>query len=413
MGFMQNTSPLRNLPTDITLKLSDGTIEAQKMMLAYISPVFEKMFYGKFKETKSKVVDLPNDSHRIMKLLLDIVFEENCEMESLDDIIPLMEAVERYQINKAPVQQMCDEAILAQMNAKNYFILLPKFAYLMSKDDLSNAANKVIKFTNSNFIASCNHAINLPEEVLLRLIQHQHLNAHDLEIFEFLVKWYNHQTGHFGKSLKLTSQIFACVRYTRIIPQILTSRIATCNLIDQQLLSDAYHFIYSSEELSQDRNHKSFSVSIFRKPMGCVTFNWKGFHNVSLVRNYSSISGSDVSGNFSSIPVDKYILKSAPLKNEIYYFRLKNIYLSNGSDLSKLLVAISDASENYLASTPVSSDSIITLYVHGRYAFLKLVEICSNTVVSTLSVTGDNPFSVCICRPPGCFKKVSFSFIIS
>ena len=413
MGFMQNTSPLRNLPTDITLKLSDGTIEAQKMMLAYISPVFEKMFYGKFKEAKSKVADLPSDSHRIMKLLLDIVFEESCEMESLDDIIPLMEVVERYQINKAPVQQMCDEAILAQMNAKNYFILLPKFAYLMSEDHLDNAANKVMKFTNRNFIASCNRAINLPEEILLRLIQHQHLNVHDLEIFEFLVKWYNHQTGHLSKSLKLTSQLFACVRYTRIIPQILTSRVASCNLVDQQLLSDAYHFIYSSEELSQDGNHKSFSISIFRKPMGCVTFNWKGFDNVSLVRNYSSFTGFDVSGNFSSIPVDKYILKSAPLKNEIYYFRLEKIYLSIGSDLSKLLVAISDASENYLASTPVSSDSIITIYVHGRYVFLKLVEICSNTVVSTLSVTGVNPFSVYICRPAGCFKKVTFSFIIN
>ena len=27
-------------------------------------------------------------------------------MESLDDIIPLMEVVERYQINKAPIQQI-------------------------------------------------------------------------------------------------------------------------------------------------------------------------------------------------------------------------------------------------------------------------------------------------------------------
>jgi len=96
MGFMQNTSPLHCLPSDVTLKLSSGSIEAQKMMLAFISPVFERMFYGNFKEAKSKIVDLPNDSYKIMKLLLDIVFEESCEMESLDDVIPLMEVVECY-----------------------------------------------------------------------------------------------------------------------------------------------------------------------------------------------------------------------------------------------------------------------------------------------------------------------------
>ena len=75
MGFVR-TSPLHRLPTDVTLKLSDGRIKAQKMMLACVSPVFERMFYGNFKEAKSKVVDLPNDSHKIMKLLLDIVFED-------------------------------------------------------------------------------------------------------------------------------------------------------------------------------------------------------------------------------------------------------------------------------------------------------------------------------------------------
>ena len=85
-------------------------------------PSFWENILCNFKKAKSKLVDLLNDSHKIMKLLLDIVFEETCEMESLDDIILLMEVVERYQINKVPVQQMCDEAILTQMNAITYFV---------------------------------------------------------------------------------------------------------------------------------------------------------------------------------------------------------------------------------------------------------------------------------------------------
>ena len=78
-------------------------------------------------------------------------------MESLDDIIPLMEVVERYQINKTPVQQMCDEAILTQMNAKNYYMLLPKFAKMMHKDNVEKVADKVMKFTNDDFIASMHY----------------------------------------------------------------------------------------------------------------------------------------------------------------------------------------------------------------------------------------------------------------
>ena len=76
-------------------------------MLASVSPVFKRIFYGNFKKAKSKLVDLLNDSHKIMKLLLAIVFEESCEMVNVDDIILLMEVVQHYLINKAPVQQMC------------------------------------------------------------------------------------------------------------------------------------------------------------------------------------------------------------------------------------------------------------------------------------------------------------------
>ena len=418
MGFMQNTSPLRRLPSDVTLKLPDGTIKAQKMMLAFISPVFEKMFYGNFKEAKSKVVQLPGDSHKIMKLLLEIVFEESCEMESLDDIIPLMEVVERYQINKAPIQQMCDEAILAQMNSNNYYILLPKFASLMHEANIEVAAQKVMSFTHNNFIASYNQAKFLPEEILLPLLQHKSLENHDLKIFEFLLKWHEHQTQSLGKSLQLTSRLFECVRYTRIIPQILTSKVASCNLVDRQLLSDAYHFIYSMPgEINDDRSYKSFSVSIFRKPMGNkVSFNWEGFNTVTLVRDYPSAVRVDVNGKLEAVPPNQYIVKSAPLnKDDIYWFRFTRLSFSVicRSSLPELLLMVTDVSQHCLLSTPISTDSAVTLYIHGRFVFLKLTDSSKDVVTSTFSVTGNNPFMVRICKPLECSTKATFSFTIS
>ena len=417
MGFMQNSSPLRHLPSDVTLELPDGTIKVQKMMLACISPVFERMFYGNFKEASSKVVQLPGDRHKIMKLLLEIVFEESCEMESLDDIIPLMEVVERYQINKAPIQQMCDEAILTQTNANNYFILLPKFASLMHEENLKKVANKVMSFTGNNFIAT-NEAKILPEEVLLPLLQHTNLTNHDLKIFEFLLKWHEHQTRSLGKSLQSTSRLFECVRYTRIIPQILTSRVASCNLVDKQLLSDAYHFIYCIPDgIRFDHSYKSFSVSIFRKPMGVMTYKWEGFDTVTLVRDHPSTVNVKVNGELEAVPPNQYIVKSAPLyEDDIYWFRFTHLSFSvvSRSGLVELSLMITDVSEHCLLLTPISNNSLVIFYVYERFAFLKLVDSSENVVTSTFSVTGNNPFALRICKPvEECPTKATFAFDIN
>ena len=75
----------------MTLKLPDGSIDAHRMILAAVSPVFERMFYGDFTEGKSMTVDLPKDNYKIMTLLMDFVHCGSCEMKNLDDIFPLLE----------------------------------------------------------------------------------------------------------------------------------------------------------------------------------------------------------------------------------------------------------------------------------------------------------------------------------
>ena len=97
---MQEDSLAHRMPTDVTLKMPDGKINAHKLMLAIMSSVFERMFHGNFKEADSGVVDLPKDNCRIIQMLLDAMFKGSCEMDSLDDIIPLMEVLEGYQIKK-------------------------------------------------------------------------------------------------------------------------------------------------------------------------------------------------------------------------------------------------------------------------------------------------------------------------
>ena len=415
MGFV-HTSPLHRLPSDITLKLQDGSIKAQKMMLACVSPVFEKMFYGNFKEATSKVVDLPSDSHKIMKLLLEIVFEESCEMESLDDIIPLMEVVDRYQINKAPIQQMCDEAILTQMNANNYYILLPKFSNLMHEVNIKKAVDQVMKFNNNDIIANHQCTKELPENILLSLLHHDKFYNHDTEIFEFLVFWHQHQI-HLGKSLELTSQLFACVRYTRIVPQILSSTVATCDLVDKELLSKAFQFIYTSCNKFGNDNGQCFKVKNWRRPVHSISLNWEGFGNVVLARTNRYDPHPRVSGCFDGVALDKYIIKSMPLQDEFHSFTLLDLYFKNKStvlDNAKLVVAIQETTEHYLLSAPIENNHLVTLCVYGNFLFLKLIDCGSNVVVSTFSITGNSPpFSICIRRAAGYSNKTTFSFKVN
>ena len=115
LSFMQISPGSFSPPTDVTFKLFDGSIDAHKMILAAVSPVFERMFYGDFKEGKSKEVELPKDKYKVMKLLVDTVYSGSCELADLDDTIPLIEVMDRYQINKVLLQHMCGEAILSQL----------------------------------------------------------------------------------------------------------------------------------------------------------------------------------------------------------------------------------------------------------------------------------------------------------
>ena len=87
-------------PTDVTLKLPEGNIDAHKMILAAVSPVFERMFYGDFKEGKSRTADLPVDKYKIFKMLIDFIYNGSCKLECMDDILPLVEVMDRYQMKK-------------------------------------------------------------------------------------------------------------------------------------------------------------------------------------------------------------------------------------------------------------------------------------------------------------------------
>ena len=301
-------------------------------------------------------VDLPKDSSKIMNLLIDFVYQGSCELD-LDDIFPILEAFNRYQINKVPFYHMCSEVILAQMESSNYLLLLQKFAKVMSNEGIRKAANKVMFYTSNDFVTNFDSTKDLPEEVLLQLLQMDSTN-HEIDVFEFLVKWHDYQTKDLGVSLQLTKKLFCHIRYSLIIPQVLSSRVATrSDLVSGQLLGDAYHYIYNSCKPWGEYGDKECTVEptgpSLRKPRCLLKIEWVPYKHNNIAVQHDKLDECTVNFPSNLFPANTCIINSLSLKNGIYSFFILKIASSYSS--APISMAISGQNNNYLYSYPLKN----------------------------------------------------------
>ena len=373
MGFPQVVLALNQLPTDVTLKLSDGSIDAHKMILAAVSPVFERMFYGDFKEGKSKEVDLPKDNYKVMKLLVDFVYSGSCKVDDLDDTFPLIEAMDRYQINKDLLQHTCGEAILSQLDSSNYLTLLPKYVSVMSEESHKKAADKVMSYTNNDFVTKFDETKDLPEEVLLYLLNNDEVKVCEIEIFEFLVKWYDYQTKELDKSIQLKKQLFHSIRYFLIPPLLFAKKVASTNHLDNKVLVKAFDDMYH-KPIAHNNNDE--------KPRVTQTFS-TGTQGLSLT--YISEKECSISYGWEKNTHTYKSIASKSLTNGLYAFKVT--YATDNS-----LFRITDRTQRLCNDTKIYSGCGISLNVYDDIIFLKVLE--NDTVKLTVSATGERPFTL-------------------
>ena len=360
------------------------------MMLAMVSPVFEKMLYGGFKEGKSDEVDLPKDSCKIMKLLFNAVFEESCEMESLGDILPLIEVAERYQINKVPLQQMYGEAILSELSLSTYLTILPKYASFMSDDSLKKAAKKIIHYTNNAWIANFDTTKDLPEEILLFLLKRKDIPCNELDVFRYLVKWYEYQTKELGNSIQLTTELFQCIRYSLIFPQILLTEVSICELVDKQLVTKALSMIYTScnpLEKCDDCGSDNLYIQNSDSRKSChslETMKWITEAHHTTIVDYANYI--DVQVKYGGRMNQALLIKLVLRKNGIYSFHTSSNTLS-------LSISIRD---NRMVSmnADLPNVSLVTLQVLSNDIFVKVIDNQIKKVKSTFYFTGYAPYSI-------------------
>ena len=299
---------------------------------------------------------------------------------------------------------MIGETVLAKLNSSNYLTLLPKFASVMSEETNRKAAEKVIRYTKYDFTKDCNGHL-LPEEILLPLLLMFNLSCYDLEIFDFLVRWYNYQANTLGRSMQLTSKLFRCVRYSLIIPQMLISKVAGCDIVDKQLISDAMRYIYTSTcplgEYSRDEPCKPTPVQLSRKPDVGSKIEWVASSGISI--EYKYVNVGYVTGTCGALSKNEHVVaKSKPLGDGVYSFSVSDAHCYRsqygGSYPFEVCFAISKSTvpETHLYSNCLEKSSLVSLYVYAGHLFAKC--IAHKTVVSTYTSSDTGPFCIHILR---------------
>ena len=381
-------------PTDVTLKLSDGNIGAHRMILAAVSPVFEKMLYGNFKESSLSEVNLPEDNCKNMKMLIDFVYTGGYQVSNVDDIFPLAEVIERYQINKLPLYHLCGKTILSQMDSSNYLTLLSQFACVMDEISIKRAADKVMCYTNNNFIANFDEVKDLPEEVILSLLPRDDLENPEVDIFNFLVRWHAYQTEELGNTLQLIPQLFQHIRYALIHPRLLIAKVTNCDHVDKQLLAKALDCLYNKP--LQDKNDEckcgecsnpqtSDKIRTPRIHVNAVCDMWQ--HN----NNNARVSNDKLQVYYNSFNYGTIIIKSNKLKNGICSLKITNA-TPNSDNL--FVFSVYNNANSCLHKFSLKTNHTITMLIYENDLFLKI--FVGNEISSTSSIVGQPPFTISI-----------------
>ena len=344
-------------------------------------------FYGNFKEAKLDEVNLKEEKSKIVNLFIDFVYNGDCKLESLDDVLPLMKVVDYYQINKVSFQLKCSKIILAELDSSNYLNLLPKFACVMSEESIEKAADWAMYYSNYDVIGKFDETKTLSEEVLLNLLQRNDIHCPEIDIYDYLVKWHTYQTEELHKALKLVPQLFKHIRYTLMNPQFLLGKVAKCPHVNKQLLMEALNCLYN-KPFDGEHNYKGGECSkqnidfTVNRPRVFNNINWVASYGstISYNQNAHNVQYNAVKYNASTNYTNIQAAYSVPLNNGTYSFSVSGV---------QVLLSVRENNRNQLYNFPVVGYEVIA-FVYDNCIFVKSIK--DGKVSISFSTTGTVPF---------------------
>ena len=193
---MFNNSDMSDI--SFTCEGSDKIFYAHKYVLGTSSAVFHAMFYGDLAE-KNSVVHLSDTDEKSFEEFLRFFYTDECNLTT-DNVIPVMYLSKKYIVPS--LTEYVKVKLVRDSNAGNVLDILEQAIHFEEKD-LETKCWKVIDWRASGVISSANF-VNIKQTTLASLLKRNYLNVSEINLFQAVLKWIDHQCSERG--LELTTE---------------------------------------------------------------------------------------------------------------------------------------------------------------------------------------------------------------
>eukprot|EP00731_Ephydatia_muelleri_P000180 Em0001g180a len=269
VGFMQQhfKDLLDNKKyVDVTFVVEGQPMPAHRLILASQSDYFDRLFYGKMRETNSsEEISLPNAPLEAFRLLLEFMYSgcldyDNQPLQVVLDLLSLADSYMVGMLKEALSHQLCEHIDLDSV--------LPILLHA-SVHSVSLLNEKCLQFVDHHTkeVLTGPSFLPLPKECVLAILSRDSLYVPEEEIFHAVTRWMDH--NHHNKDIK---DIIACVRLSEISPSVLFALVEPLGFFDGQCILDALR-IQMKPELLEMRSRGRLEVdrNLLRETILCPT----------------------------------------------------------------------------------------------------------------------------------------------
>ncbi|XP_076062191.1 BTB/POZ domain-containing protein 6-A-like isoform X1 [Oratosquilla oratoria] len=169
---------------EIVLPEYDEKFKAHRLVLIMSSPVFETMLTGSM--AVEKELTLYEDSPQAIRRLLDCMYKDSMDLESIDEALEVYAAAHKYQLDVA--RRICSEYIISNLTEEKTLVALD--ASLLYEDlNMNNKCNELLdKKPDDVMGADCVSMIR--KETMKNLLQREDLEvSSEMVLLNAIITW--------------------------------------------------------------------------------------------------------------------------------------------------------------------------------------------------------------------------------
>ncbi|XP_076050426.1 uncharacterized protein LOC143030993 isoform X1 [Oratosquilla oratoria] len=183
LQYPYTTGECSNL--DIVFPAYETTFKVHRVILSMASPVFGTMKTELLAPGKELLL-LPEDSPQVFRKLLDHIYMDRMELESVEEALEVYKAAYKYQMESS--KKRCLQYITSKLNENITLELLE--TSVLREDEAMNKKCKKILSGNADSVMSSETLLRLSKETLRDLLKDDTMNfSSEVALFKGLIAW--------------------------------------------------------------------------------------------------------------------------------------------------------------------------------------------------------------------------------